>query len=86
MISLAIYKSYSSLISIKSFHPLSTKEYLGAMAGFLTYFMSIIIVEVGGELRSEDWLSFLPGSFAEALRQKKSLKKDNLVDKVSFPL
>lgn len=53
------------------FRVITRGEYLGAVGGFLTYMVALIVTEVGGELRAEDVLSILPGSIAEGFRQAK---------------
>jgi len=59
------------------FRVITKNEYLGAVAGFLTYMIALIVTEVGGEIRTEDALSVLPGSIAESFRQAKNLKGNN---------
>lgn len=52
---------------------LSREQFLGSMAGFLTYRLALFVTEVGTELRTEDFLSIAPGSMAEGYRQSKAL-------------
>jgi len=52
---------------------LSREQFLGSMAGFLTYRLALFVTEVGAELRTEDVLSIAPGSMAEGYRQSKAL-------------
>jgi hypothetical protein len=56
------------------FHVIAKSEYLGAVAGFLTYMVALIVTEVGTEVRANDVLSILPGSVAETFRQAKELR------------
>lgn len=58
-----------------TFNLLSKEQFLGAMAGFLTYRVALLITELGSELRTEDILSIAPGSMAEAYRQSKNMEK-----------
>jgi hypothetical protein len=56
------------------FHVIAKSEFLGAVAGFLTYMVALIVTEVGTEVRANDVLSILPGSVAETFRQAKELR------------
>ena len=56
------------------FQSLSKEEFLGAAAGFLTYRLAVLVSEVASEVRTEDWLSILPGSIAESYRRWKGMK------------
>ena len=67
----------NSFDSTVTFNLLTKREYLGSVAGFLTYFIALIFTEVRQELRPDDFLSFLPGSFAEAFRQSKKYNSSN---------
>ncbi len=58
-----------------AFNLLSKEQFLGAMAGFLTYRVALLITELGSELRTEDILSIAPGSMAEAYRQSKNMEQ-----------
>lgn len=55
------------------FHLLEKEEFLAAIAGFLTHRITLFYTEIFGQMTQSDWLSFLPGSFAETFRQKESL-------------
>jgi len=57
-----------------AFNILSRENFLGAVAGFLTYRVALFATEVATEVRTEDWLSVVPGSFAEGYRFSKDLK------------
>ena len=56
------------------FKLLDKTEFLSTMAGFLTNRLAFLITEVAAELRTEDVLSLVPGSFAEAYRQNEKMK------------
>lgn len=60
--------------TLTQFSALSREQFLGSMAGFLTYRLALFITEVGAELRTEDVLSLAPGSMAEGYRQSKKLQ------------
>lgn len=69
------------------FNTMSKEQFLAAMAGFLTYRVSLLSTEVG--VSSDDLMSFAPGSFAEGLRQSKAFNKDKnggKDDSTSIPL
>ena len=59
---------------IKPFSILSRESFLGAIGGFLTYRVALYGTELAGEMRTEDWLSVVPGSMAEGYRLSKSMK------------
>lgn len=67
----------SSLLDGRAYTPFSIvprDNFLGAIAGFLTYRLALFATEVATELRTEDLLSVVPGSFAEGYRISKDLK------------
>ena len=57
------------------FQMLSKEQFLGAMVGFLSYFITILYQEVGKVLTFEDLVGFLPGSIAMGLRMSKVKKE-----------
>lgn len=61
-------------VNVGSMHLLSREEFLAAIAGLLTNRLSLFYTEVLSQMSQADWLSFLPGSFAEAFRQKELLQ------------
>jgi hypothetical protein len=68
------------------FHVIGKEEFLGAAAGFITYMVALIATEVGGEIRTEDVLSIMPGSVAESFRQAQGLKqKENEIEEDAPP-
>ena len=58
-----------------AFNIVSKENFLGAIAGFLSYRVALFATEVATEVRTEDWLSIIPGSFAEGYRISKELKE-----------
>ena len=56
------------------FQLLDKTEFLATMAGFLTNRLAFLVSEVAAEIRTEDVLSIVPGSMAEAYRQNEKLK------------
>lgn len=56
------------------FHIVSREQFLGVMAGFLSNRLAIFLTEIRAEMRVEDVLSIVPGSFAETYRQSKRLE------------
>lgn len=72
-ISNSIFGDSSPQSSGVLFHLLEKDEFLAAIAGFLTHRFTLFYTEILGQMTQSDWLSFLPGSFAETFRQKESL-------------
>jgi hypothetical protein len=72
---LAAVNYFTDTSLIKPFQLVSKEQFLGAMAGFLTYRVALFVTEVGTEMRFDDVLGILPGSFAEAYRQTKEAKR-----------
>lgn len=60
--------------AVEPFSILSRESFLGAVGGFLTYRVALYGTELAGEMRTEDWLSVVPGSMAEGYRLSKSMK------------
>jgi len=59
---------------LEPFSALSRDSFLGAIAGFLTYRVSLFFTEVASEIRTEDYLSVVPGSMAEGYRLSKGMQ------------
>lgn len=55
--------------SPEAFSIVTRNQFLGIIAGFLSNRLAILLTEIRAELRTEDFLSIVPGSFAEAYRQ-----------------
>eukprot|EP01041_Mallomonas_annulata_P006793 gene6793-13755_t len=66
--------------TLSPFQSLSREQFLGAMAGFLTYRVAVLVSEVATELRPEDILGMVPGSLAEGYRRLKGDKKSDDAD------
>ena len=64
-------------VDLRAMHLLGREEFLAAVAGLLTNRLSLFYTEVFSQMTQTDWLSFLPGSFAEAFRQKELLQGSN---------
>ena len=56
------------------FQIVSRAQFLGVAAGFLSNRLAILLTEIRAEMRVEDMLSIVPGSFAETYRQSKRLE------------
>lgn len=63
-------------VDMSLYKTLSKEQFLGAMAGFLTYRLSVFVTEVLSEVRTEDVLGVMPGSLAEGYRQVQKTKAD----------
>lgn len=61
--------------SIQPFEFVTREQFIAAMAGFLTYRVSIFVSEVVPDLRMDDILGIMPGSVAEGYRQFKDRGK-----------
>ena len=70
---LALGKSMSTATPIQGLNSLSKEQFLSAAAGFLTYRLAIFSSEIAKEVRTEDFLSIVPGSAAEMYRQAKAM-------------
>ena len=56
------------------FKVVNREQFLGVAAGFLSNRVAIYATEIRAEVRAEDLLSIVPGSFAETYRQAKKLE------------
>ena len=65
--------------NIAPFNLVPRESFLPALAGFLTYRLSLFVTEVATELTGEDLLGFLPGSVAEGIRLNKKLAEQQAV-------
>lgn len=74
---LALRNSMSSATPIHGLNALSKEQFLAAAAGFLTYRLAIFASEIAKEIRTEDFLSIIPGSAAEMFRQARALEASN---------
>lgn len=61
---------------LRQFHLVSQREFVAAMSGFLSTRFSLFISELTPEIRSDDWLSFVPGSVAEGVRRLSSKREE----------
>lgn len=68
---IAFSNNLMSMESIQPFQLVTTKQFLAAIGGFLTYRISIFQSEVMSEMKFDDVLGILPGSLAEGYRQFK---------------
>ena len=57
------------------FNIVPRENFLGAIAGFLTYRIALFATEVATEMRTEDLLGIIPGSFAEGYRMSKEMRE-----------
>ena len=58
---------------------MTRQQFLGIIAGFLSNRVALLLTEIRGEVRLEDFLSIVPGSFAEVYRESRKL--DEIRDK-----
>lgn len=81
---------FTNAFDMSLYRTLSKEQFLGAMAGFLTYRLSVFVTEVLTEVRTEDVLGVIPGSLAEGYRQVKKAKangdRSEAVEDQLFPL
>eukprot|EP01038_Epipyxis_sp_PR26KG_P010868 gene10868-14586_t len=68
-----------SLHDIEYFKFITQKQFISSMSGFLSIRLSLFISEVTKEIRSDDWLSFVPGSVAEGVRRYKDKSKEDSI-------
>lgn len=73
------YNYYSTGVKPVTFSLVTRQQYLGIIAGFLSNRVALLLTEIRGEVRLEDFLSIVPGSFAEVYRE--SRKKDEIREK-----
>ena len=52
---------------------MTRQQFLGIIAGFLSNRVALLLTEIRGEVRLEDFLSIVPGSFAEVYRESRKL-------------
>lgn len=77
MAGLAARNAASTGVRVSGLSSLSRDQFLAAAAGFLTYRLAIFVSEIASEVRTEDWLSMMPGSAAEMYRQAQKLPSLN---------
>jgi hypothetical protein len=68
---LALFNYITDRDSIHPFQIVSRNQFLPAIAGFLTYRLSLFISEIVPDLKFDDVMGILPGSVAEGYRQMK---------------
>ena len=67
------YNYYFEGIKPVTFSLVSKQQFLGFIAGFLSNRIALLLTEIKDEIRVEDLLSIVPGSFAEVYRESKKL-------------
>lgn len=80
LVSLAAFNSLSHSQDLDiggTLRLVSKTQFLSSMAGFLSYRIALFISEVLTEVRGDDILGILPGSFAEGFRQYNKMQSDS---------
>lgn len=72
------YNYYTTGVKPVTFSLVTRQQFLGIIAGFLSNRVALLLTEIRGEVRLEDFLSIVPGSFAEVYRE--SRKSDEIRD------
>lgn len=73
------YNYYTTGVKPVTFSLVTRQQFLGIIAGFLSNRVALLLTEIRGEVRLEDFLSIVPGSFAEVYRE--SRKVDEIREK-----
>ena len=67
------YNYYTTGVKPVTFSLVTRQQFLGIIAGFLSNRVALLLTEIRGEVRLEDFLSIVPGSFAEVYRESRKL-------------
>ena len=71
--SFTLYNYYVDGIKPVTFNLVTKQQFLGIIAGFLSNRVALLLTEIKDEIRLEDFLSIVPGSFAEVYRESRKL-------------
>ena len=67
------YNYYIDGVKPVTFNLVTKQQFLGIIAGFLSNRIALLLTEIKDEIRLEDFLSIVPGSFAEVYRESRKL-------------
>ena len=75
------YNYYTTGVKPVTFSLVTRQQFLGIIAGFLSNRVALLLTEIRGEVRLEDFLSIVPGSFAEVYRETRRIdeKRDQKI-------
>lgn len=70
------YNYYTTGVKPVTFSLVTRQQFLGIIAGFLSNRVALLLTEIRGEVRLEDFLSIVPGSFAEVYRESRRIDEN----------